>query len=104
MIWIPNSSFQHRSYAVMLLIHKMSSRSHGILNVASNANAGPLSKNWGPQHTPPSSSPECSFFSSVPHRALPRRSNPSNGRRPLAEFPAAYGESGKKGAPGLLLY
>ena len=56
-IWIPKSSFQHRTYAVMLLIHKMSSQSHGILNVASNANADPVSKNWGFQHTPLSSSP-----------------------------------------------
>lgn len=56
MIWIPNSSFQHRSYAVMLLIHKVSSQFHSILNVALNANKDPISKNWGFQHTPPSSS------------------------------------------------
>lgn len=55
MIRIPNSSFQHQCYAVMLLIHKMSSQSQGILNAASNANADPVSKNWGFQHTPPSS-------------------------------------------------
>lgn len=42
-IWISKSSFQHRTYAVMLLIHKMSSQSHGILNVALNANADPVS-------------------------------------------------------------
>lgn len=31
----------------MLLIHKMSSQSQGILDVALNVNADPLSKNWG---------------------------------------------------------
>lgn len=35
----------------MFLIHKMTSQSQGILDDASNANAGPLSKNWGFQHT-----------------------------------------------------
>lgn len=39
---IPKSSFQHQSYAVMLLIHEMSSRSQSILNVVLNANADPL--------------------------------------------------------------
>lgn len=66
MIWIPNSNFRHQSYAVMLLIHKMSSQSQGILNIASNANADPLSKTWEFQHIPPSSSPGCSLFTSGP--------------------------------------
>ena len=71
----------------MLLIHKMSSQSQGILNVASNANAEPLSK-WRFQHTPPSSRPACSLFSSAPHsQSLLCRSNPSIGMQPLAAFP-----------------
>lgn len=68
-IWIPKSSFQHRSYAVMLLIHEMSSQSHDILNVASNTNADPTSKNWGFQHTPPSSSPAQGVYLVHPHTA-----------------------------------
>jgi len=103
-IWIPNSSFQHQSYAVMPLIHKMSSQSQGILNVASNANADPLSKTWGFQvHLAPAL---CAIYLVQPHRVTAPlgRSNPSIGMQPLAAFPAAYGESGRNGAPQLLLY
>lgn len=46
----------------MLLIHNMSSQSQGILDVASNANADPLSKNWGFQHISSSSSPAYRFY------------------------------------------
>lgn len=64
----------------MLLIHKMSSQSQGILDVALNVNADPLSKNWGFQHTPSSSSPAHRVYLVRSHtiRALWSRTNPSN--------------------------
>lgn len=103
-IWIPKSSFQHRTYAVMLLIHKMSSQSHGILNVALNANADPVSKNWGFQHTPPSFSPTRSLVQPHPGTVIPCRSYSSNETQPLAAFSGASGGSGKDEGPRLLLY
>lgn len=63
----------------------------------------PLSKTWGFRHTPHSSSLGVQV---QPHSVMAPwgSSNPSNGMQPLAAFPAAAGESGKNGAPRLLLY